>query len=112
MKVGSYFRFIIYRPYFDGDKEKPPGTGSQRKNFLKKATLFSEQPLDNWEDFLMLSGEVSSQDLLIVVSARKNTVSYHTTADKIPYFLSKYFRDRSFIMVYPEHIIKNEFGLV
>lgn len=60
---------------------------------------------NDWDDFLILSREVKDQDLLIVVSARQNTPSYHSYLEKIPTYLSKHFRHNSFIVLYPEQKI-------
>ena len=59
------------------------------------------QSFDNWDDFLILAREVSPQDVMILVSARPNTVSYHDYLEKIPDYLSKYFTETSFMIVYP-----------
>ncbi len=71
-----------------------------------------EKAWENGNDFRKLAEEVTSQDLLIVVSAREDTVSHQATADKIPYYLSRYFDNLSFIVLYPEQRIASGFRLV
>ena len=61
-----------------------------------------QKAFHEWDDFLILAREVSPQDLLILVSARTNTISYHDYLDKIPDYVSKYFTEISFMIVYPE----------
>jgi Kef-type K+ transport system membrane component KefB len=61
--------------------------------------LFSE-----WEDFLIFSRELKQNDLLIIVSSRSGHISYHPMLDKLPYYLSNYFKDNSFIMLYPKQL--------
>ena len=56
------------------------------------------------EDFQALSKEVSSGDLLVVVSARKGTLSYTAFQEHIPARLGRYFRDTNIILVFPEQI--------
>lgn len=56
---------------------------------------------DNWEDFLVLSREINQDDLIIIVSARKRTVTYDSNLDKVPAKLTQYFAENSFIVVYP-----------
>lgn len=56
---------------------------------------------DNWEDFLVLAGETSPDDLIIIGGARKKTVSHDSNLDKVPAKLSRYFAAYSFIVVYP-----------
>jgi len=54
------------------------------------------------EDFLILSREISPDDLIVVVNARKGTVSYHSYMDTMPGKLLKHFIDNNFILLYPE----------
>lgn len=63
------------------------------------------QEFNDWEDFLVLSREVTDQDLLIIISARHDTPSYHAYLEKIPAYLSKYFSNTSFIVLYPDQKI-------
>lgn len=65
----------------------------------------ARQEFNDWEDFLILSREVTDQDLLIIISARQDTPSYHAYLEKIPAYLSKYFSKTSFIVLYPEQKI-------
>ena len=58
----------------------------------------------NWEDFLIFSRDVKSNDLFIIVSSRKGHVSYHSQLDKLPYHLNKYFDKNSFILLYPKQL--------
>jgi Kef-type K+ transport system membrane component KefB len=57
---------------------------------------------DDWENFSDLAKGITSNDLLMVVSARQETISYHSTLDKIPRRLSRDFDDTSFVIVYPQ----------
>ena len=57
-----------------------------------------------WEDFLILSRNVKSDDNLIIVMSRLNHPSYNTIMDKIPNFLNKYFQNNSFMLIYPVQI--------
>lgn len=54
------------------------------------------------EDFLVLSREIKTDDLIVVVSARKGTLSYHSYMENIPSRLVKHFESNNFIVVYPE----------
>jgi hypothetical protein len=58
----------------------------------------------NWDDFLIFSREVRKNDLLIILSSRKGHVSYQSQLEKLPYYLSNYFKENSFIMLYPQQI--------
>ena len=58
----------------------------------------------NWDDFLIFTRELKSNDLFVIVSSRKGHHSYSTQLDKLPYYLSNYFSDHSFIMLYPNQL--------
>jgi hypothetical protein len=56
----------------------------------------------DWEDFLVLSKEVKDDDLLILISARKKSVSYQKYLSHIPSKLEKYFHSNNKIIVFPK----------
>jgi len=56
---------------------------------------------EDWDDFLILSREIKSDDNLIVVLSRDKSLSYHSNMEKIPAYLKKYFHPNSFILIYP-----------
>lgn len=60
-------------------------------------SLFAE-----WEDFLILSREVTDTDLLVIINARDGTVSYNKYMDVIPRKLAQHFQSTSFLIIYPE----------
>ncbi|MDP2187541.1 MAG: cation:proton antiporter [Sphingobacteriaceae bacterium] len=68
----------------------------------KTAFDFQFSPFLDWEDFLVLGREVQKNDLFMVISARKGTLSHQALLDKVPSQLSKYFQDNSFTIVFPE----------
>lgn len=63
---------------------------------------FSFRQLDGLDDFLILSKEVSADDLIVVVTARKSTLSYNAYMDSIPAKLERHFKDNNVILLYPE----------
>lgn len=63
---------------------------------------FEHHLFTEWEDFLILGREVSANDLLVVVSARKGTLSCQPILEKIPSQLGKYFESNSFAIIFPE----------
>ena len=71
-----------------------------RRNKFGVETEFKE--LDNWEDFLILTGEVKENDLFVVVTSRKTAMSYNPLFEKLPSHLSKYFAKNSYIVLYPD----------
>ena len=78
---------------------------------LKKLNVESTSPAEtvyttfsNWEDFLILSRELKLNDFFVIVSSRKEYPSYTAQLEKLPYYLSKYFVNNSFIIVYPKQL--------
>lgn len=63
-------------------------------------TTFRE--LASWEDFLIISKHIKHGDTLIVITARKATLSYNNLFEKIPYYLNKYFAENNFLLIYPK----------
>jgi len=49
-----------------------------------------------------LSKTISRDDLIIVASARKGTISYNSQIENIPGRLMRQFTDHNFIVLYPE----------
>ncbi len=54
------------------------------------------------DDFILLSGEVGPEDLLVVIGARKGSISYSASQEEIPEFLSKNFSAHNLMVIYPE----------
>lgn len=57
---------------------------------------------DDWDDFLVLTRDLKKDDLLVIVTSRKDALSYNSSFEKLPVQLSKYFESYSFIVLYPE----------
>jgi len=62
------------------------------------------EPFDNWEEFLIFSREVKQDDLFIIISSRKGHLSFNPETEKLPYYLTKYFAQNSYIILYPEQL--------
>ncbi|GAA4414319.1 cation:proton antiporter [Nibrella viscosa] len=58
----------------------------------------------NWSDFLILGREIRQNDLFVIVSSRRGHTSYNTQLDKLPYYLTNYFENTSFIILYPKQL--------
>lgn len=56
---------------------------------------------DNWDHFSMLSKQLNDDDNLIIVLSRKNLLSYQESMADVPNYLSKYFKEMNFLLVYP-----------
>jgi Kef-type K+ transport system membrane component KefB len=62
------------------------------------------EPFDNWEEFLIFSREVREDDLFIIIASRKGHLSYNPESEKLPHYLTKYFAQNSYIILYPEQL--------
>ena len=72
------------------------------KEIYKKRPIEAEfSSFDDWDDFLIMSREIKSDDTLWVVMSRREGLSYHANMSRIPNYLNKYFQSNSFVLVYP-----------
>jgi Kef-type K+ transport system membrane component KefB len=60
-----------------------------------------KKTLEDWSDFLVVSRDIKKDDLIVVVSARKGSLSYSPLLDGIPDKLDKYF-DQNKIILFPQ----------
>jgi predicted PilT family ATPase len=63
---------------------------------------------DDWEDFIIVARYIHEDDLFVLVSARKGSVSYMNLLDGLPVKLGKYFTANSKIIIYPQQNV-NEY---
>ncbi len=61
---------------------------------------FIEMP--TWDDFLVQADHIHSNDLFVIIGARRNSLSYTSDMDDIPSFLGKYFTHHNIVIIYPE----------
>lgn len=59
------------------------------------------ETLDSYEDFILLSSDVGDDDLLLVVGARKGSISHSGDLEELPGFLNRYFSRHNLVMIYP-----------
>lgn len=57
--------------------------------------------MDTWDDFLILSTSIKPDDLLIVVYARRGSLSHTSEIDGIPSFISKHMASHNLAVIYP-----------
>jgi len=57
-----------------------------------------------WDDFLILARDIQQDDNLIIILSRKDKPSYHENMTRIPSYLNKYFKETSYILVYPMQV--------
>lgn len=60
--------------------------------------------VDYSEEFMMLATRIHEDDLFIVVSSRRSSVSFAPVMDELPDFLQKYFAANNLLVLYPEQV--------
>lgn len=58
--------------------------------------------VEAWDDFILLANKIKYDDLFVVVSARRTSVSFTSDMDTLPDFLRKYFSANNLLVIYPE----------
>ncbi|MDE5870208.1 MAG: cation:proton antiporter [Muribaculaceae bacterium] len=58
--------------------------------------------MDCWDDFILMSGEIQEEDLLVVIAARKGALSYSSDLENMPSYLSRHFSRHNLMVVYPK----------
>jgi Kef-type K+ transport system membrane component KefB len=71
---------------------------------LKHPIECAFEEFTEWDDFLILARDFSRDDNLIIVLSRKDKPSYDSNMSKIPNYLNKYFKEHSYILIYPMQI--------
>jgi Kef-type K+ transport system membrane component KefB len=74
---------------------------TQRENSNLQAAY---NEFSNWDDFLIFTRELNTNDLFIIISSRKGYNSYLPQFNKLPYYLTNYFGKLSYIILYPEQL--------
>ena len=70
----------------------------------KVKITYSIDEISNWDDFFNPKFEPPENTLLFLISARKGSISYSQKLDSIPSSISKRFKGKSFVIVYPSQI--------
>jgi hypothetical protein len=60
------------------------------------------EPLTDFKEVENMKSKLVKDDMIVVISARRGTISYNSNMDYIPRLLSRNYKDNSFIIVYPE----------
>ena len=59
------------------------------------------EDFNDWDDFLILARNFQKDDNLVIVLSRKDKPSFQNNMTKIPFYLNKYFKETSYILIYP-----------
>ena len=60
--------------------------------------------MDGWEEVGIISQTIVANDMLVLLSSRKSTASYHPLFEEIPTMLTQHFTSFSSMVVYPEQL--------
>jgi Kef-type K+ transport system membrane component KefB/nucleotide-binding universal stress UspA family protein len=58
--------------------------------------------MDSYDDFILLSGDVRDDDLLVIIGARKGSISYSSDIESTAAFLGKHFTRHNILAIYPK----------
>ena len=82
-----------------------PQTQGYIKGYIQKKhkdVLTQYQELEDWDDLLIITGQVNYDHLLVVVSSRRGSISYDSAFERLPMQISKYFNNNSIMLLYPD----------
>jgi len=57
---------------------------------------------DDWNNLISLKPDLEQDDVLVAISARQGSISYHSYLSRLPKQLSRHFRVHNFVVIYPE----------
>ncbi|WP_207427465.1 cation:proton antiporter [Pedobacter sp. SYSU D00535] len=81
-----------------------------KNHFSSSSVKVDCKPFHNWDDFLIFSRELKQNDLFWIISSRKGHISYVEQLEKLPYYLSNYLTNNSFIILYPKQMETDMLG--
>lgn len=64
--------------------------------------------MDHWNHLPTLASTVRSEDMFVVVTARKGTISYKSAMDRLPDELSAHFHGRNLMIIFPDQYGKSD----
>ena len=74
-------------------------------------TLAIYAKIDFWNEFHVISEHMDDSQLAVVVCARKGSISYDTSFEKLPSLLNKHLQGSSLIVIYPEQFAQEGAGI-
>ncbi|MCH5232808.1 MAG: cation:proton antiporter [Muribaculaceae bacterium] len=88
-----------------------PATASFIKNVIISegyAIRHEYRDLTSWDDFILHSHDITSEDLFIVIGARKGSVSHSGDMEGLPGYLQKNHSNDNLVVIYPEQFGGND----
>ncbi|EKD31423.1 MAG: hypothetical protein ACD_77C00334G0001 [uncultured bacterium] len=87
------------------------GTQESMKEVIKQKKLNSPilyNKFNDWEDFGLMSGNINEGDLIILISARKNSASYTHYQDRLTSRIEKQFVNNNKIVIFPRQFTSSQ----
>jgi Kef-type K+ transport system membrane component KefB len=67
------------------------------------AQAFKIKEFSDWSNFNNYSKTLQLDEILVFINSRPRSFSYHSYLDNIPKILSRFYKEHSFVLVYPEN---------
>lgn len=93
----------------------PEATNQLILGYMKerhKAARAEYELLESWNDFTALRHELNDDSLLVVVTARKGSISYQSSFMQIPQQIQSYFANSSLMIIFPDQMEESNDMLV
>ena len=74
----------------------------------KRAGEASYHTFDDWDEMLGVANDARRDDCIWLIMSRKERISYQAPMSRISYYLSTYFPEHSFVLLYPEQASNTE----
>ncbi len=58
--------------------------------------------MDGWDDFVLITNQVNDDDLFVMVTSRRASVSFDSDMDGLPDFMQRYYAQNNLVVIYPE----------
>ena len=58
--------------------------------------------MQSWDDFITHSADIEYDDLMVVIGARRTSVSFSTDLENLPAHLMRYHSAQNMLVIYPE----------
>ena len=71
-------------------------------------SLAAFEEMTFWNDFYRIKERMQQTHLAVIVCARRSSISYDTSFERIPSLLSKFFQDNNMVVLYPEQLHQEE----
>lgn len=60
--------------------------------------------MEGWDDFVLITNQVLDDDLFVMVTSRRASVSFDSDMDDLPEFMQRYYSRNNLLVIYPEQM--------